>query len=52
MLQLFIEYCQKNVQQKKKKKRKGATFQRNSDEKASRSLKPANYSNDSREDKG
>lgn len=51
MLQLFIEYCQKNLQQKKKK-RKGATFQRNSDEKASRSLKPANYSNDSREDKG
>lgn len=51
MLQLFIEYCQK-IFNKKKKKRKGATFQRNSDEKASRSLEPANYSNDSREDKG
>lgn len=50
MLQLFIEYCQKIFN--KKRKRKGATFQRNSDEKASRSLKPANYSNDSREDKG
>lgn len=37
MLQLFIEYCQKIFN--KKKKRKGATFQRNSDEKASRSLK-------------
>lgn len=50
MLQLFIEYCQKNLQQKKKKKR--SDFSKKLDEKASRSLKPANYSNDSREDKG
>lgn len=49
MLQLFIEYCQKNLQQKKKKE-KERLFKE--DEKASRSLKPANYSNDSREDKG